>query len=89
MFFLENKQRKEHIFSDFRDLYQNKDDFNKVLQKFVESENCSNIELEMLMHEVQEKGVEFQEQNQDLIGILISGLCYKNQIRDEILILDI
>ena len=43
LFFLENKQRKEYIFRDFMKLYEDKNKFRNLLQKFVNSENCSRI----------------------------------------------
>ena len=49
LFFLENRQRKEFIFNEFRQLYVglygNADKFNAVIEKFINSENCSRIEL--------------------------------------------
>lgn len=41
-------------------LYQDKTGFQNVLRKFVESENCSKIELEILMKQVIELGKQFQ-----------------------------
>ena len=47
LFFLENRQRKEFIFNEFRDLYwslyNNADKFNRVIETFIKSENCSRI----------------------------------------------
>ena len=82
LFFLENKQRKEHIFNEFKDLYTDKKEFKEVLERFVQSENCSRIELEILMKEIIAKGRTFQEENQDLIELLITGLCMKVEIRE-------
>ena len=67
LFFLENKQRKEYIFDGFMKLYANKEEFKEVLRRFVESENCSRIELGILMEEIIEEGEHFQQQNQDII----------------------
>ena len=47
LFFLENRQRKEFIFREFRDLYVNlynsPNEFNAVINAFINSENCSRI----------------------------------------------
>lgn len=47
LFFLENRQRKEFIFNEFRDLYVklygNPDNFNDAIRQFIHSENCSRI----------------------------------------------
>lgn len=49
LFFLENRQRKEFIFNEFRDLYVKldkdlkPDKFNRVIETFIKSENCSRI----------------------------------------------
>jgi hypothetical protein len=49
LFFLENRQRKEFIFNQFRDLYVNlygnPDKFNGAIKEFIQSDNCSRIEL--------------------------------------------
>ena len=49
LFFLENRQRKEFIFNQFRKLYvrlyTNPDKFNDAIRQFIHSENCSRIEL--------------------------------------------
>jgi hypothetical protein len=81
LFFLENRQRKEFLFNEFRELYVqlygNPDKFNDVIRKFILSENCSRIELEIFIKEVLSKGVEFQIENQILIELLIDGFCMK------------
>lgn len=77
LFFLENRQRKEFLFNEFRDLYGNPEKFNKVIEKFILSENCSRIELEIFIKELLNKGVEFQIDNQPLIELLIDGFCMK------------
>ena len=87
LFFLENRQRKEFLFNEFRDLYVrlygDAVEFNKVIQKFINSENCSRIELEIFIKEVLNKGVDFQIENQPLIDLLIDGFCLKLQIRED------
>ena len=87
LFFLENRQRKEFIFNEFRDLYVrlygDAVEFNKVIEKFINSENCSRIELEIFIKEVLNKGVEFQIDNQPLIELLIEGFCLKLEIRED------
>ena len=81
LFFLENRQRKEFIFKEFRDLYvklyNNPDKFNDAIRQFIHSENCSRIELEIFIKEVTEKGIDFQIDNQPLIELLIDGFCMK------------
>ena len=87
LFFLENRQRKEFIFNDFRDLYvklyNNSLKFNGVIEKFINSENCSRIELEIFIKEVLNKGIQFQIDNQPLIELLIDGFCMKLEIRED------
>ena len=81
LFFLENRQRKEFIFREFRDLYVNlyngPHEFNAVINAFINSENCSRIELEIFINEIKNKGEEFQVDNQDLIELIIDGFCKK------------
>jgi hypothetical protein len=47
LFFLENRQRKEFIFNEFRELYwslyRDAEKFNRVIETFIKSENCSRI----------------------------------------------
>ncbi len=85
LFFLENRQRKEFIFNEFRDLYvklyDNPDNFNDAIKQFIHSENCSRIELEIFIKEVLIKGSDFQIDNQALIELLIDGFCKKLEIR--------
>lgn len=65
LFFLENKQRKEFIFEQFRDifveLYGGPKEFNEVIDRFITSENCSRIELEIFIHEIKAKPKTFQD----------------------------
>ena len=41
------------------------------------------------MKEVKAKGHKFQEENQDIIEILITGICMKVEIRETLLLLDV
>lgn len=41
------------------------------------------------MKEVKSKNEEFQKENQDIIEILITGICMKVEIRETLLILDV
>jgi hypothetical protein len=54
-----------------------------VIETFIKSENCSRIELEIFIKEVQNKGIPFQENNQPLIELLIDGFCMKLEIRED------
>lgn len=58
-------------------LYNNSLKFNGVIEKFINSENCSRIELEIFIKEVLNKGIQFQIENQPLIELLIDGFCMK------------
>ena len=83
LFFLGNRQKKEFILNEFRELYESSKDFNFILEKFIFSENCSRIELEILLKEVKQLSPDFQEENQELVDIIVRGFCKKLELREE------
>lgn len=93
VFFLGNEQKHDLILGKLRTLYDdplisaaNVDElslFDKVMQKFVDSENCSPVEMRLLTEAIKKMGPEFQQSNQPLIRIIINGFCQRLEVREE------
>jgi len=93
VFFLGNEQKHKLILRELRNLYDDPlisrnsvDDlslFDGVMEKFVNSENCSPVEIRLLTDEIKEMGPEFQQANQQLIRIIINGFCQRLEVREE------
>ena len=54
--------------------------FNRMIEEFVKSDNCSPVELKLLFFYVDKKGKIFQDDNQLLIESLIDGFCKRTQV---------
>lgn len=84
LFFLGNRHKINLIFNELKFIYDNvsgtENLFINAIKEFIESENCSPVELRLLMFSVDKKGKGFQDNNQELILGLIDGFCKRMEV---------
>ena len=73
LFFLGERAKIDILFNAFSRLYESYDEFTTILKDFVESEECSKVELQILVDYI--KGLSYEEIacNMDVLTILIEG----------------
>lgn len=64
-------------------LYENQHDFVEVLKAYAKSENCSQIEIKILLDDFAQLGYDFHKNHQEIISALISGMCQKYAVTEE------
>jgi hypothetical protein len=72
----------ELLFTQFARLYDSYEEFTHIVRQYVESDECSKVELQILVDYIKNLDECGIMANMDLLGILIEGFLIRIEIRE-------